>query len=264
MVCPTYNSSPYIERTLSSLLSQSCLPHEIIFSDDASRDQTVNILESWKERFLEKSIGFTIIKNQHAGPGENRNRGIMAAQGGWISFLDADDYWHSDKIKKVTDVIENNPVVNFVLHWEQYHKMDGQKVLLPHGSAYDLELPLSGQIYKNNAISTSAVTCKKEFLLEVGGFDRTLPVSQDYELWLRLSPLMKLIVIEEVLGYYTEQAESITAKPYRKRYVPLMRILFRHRRKGGLPHFLYRVARASLSRQWGRDILHWLKNEQRH
>ena len=264
VVCPTYNSALYIERTLESLFSQTVLPYEIIFTDDGSEDSTVEVLRSWETRFSGRSVKYSVLQNQHVGPGENRNRGIAAAQGSWVSFLDSDDYWQPAKIGHVYSVIEKNPRVNFVLHWEKYQKMDGEELVLKHGSVYDLNGSLGKQIYKNNSISTSAVTCKKEILESVGGFDKTLPVSQDYELWLRLSPIMKPYVIEEILGCYTEQPNSITARPYRRRYFPLMRILFRHKDKGGIPCFFYRALRASLSPQWGRDFLHWLKNEQRH
>ena len=87
-------------------------------------------------------------------------------------------------------------------------------------------------------------------LIKVGGFDKALSVGQDYELWLKLSPYLKYIVIKEVLGQYYEQETGISARPYFKRYWPLISIMVRHRKKGGLYLLFYRVMRATITKQW--------------
>ena len=54
IICPTYNSSDFISKTIESILDQTYSKFEIIFSDDGSRDDTINILERFKIRFQEK------------------------------------------------------------------------------------------------------------------------------------------------------------------------------------------------------------------
>ena len=87
-------------------------------------------------------------------------------------------------------------------------------------------------------------------LIKVGGFDGTLPVGQDYELWLKLSPYLKYYVIKEVLGQYLEQETGITARPYFNRYWSIISILVRHRKKGGTFLLFYRVIRVTITKQW--------------
>ena len=61
VVCPTYNSSAYIQRTINSLLSQIEFPQEIIFSDDGSSDDTMNILENNRTSFEKYSIVDNVV-----------------------------------------------------------------------------------------------------------------------------------------------------------------------------------------------------------
>ena len=56
VICPTYNSSTFISKTIESILDQTYCKFEIIFSDDGSTDETINILEKFKIRFQEKKI----------------------------------------------------------------------------------------------------------------------------------------------------------------------------------------------------------------
>ena len=75
-VCPTYNSSSYISRTLASLVEQVDAPDEVIFCDDGSNDKTILILKQWKQCFLERGIDVFIKLNEHKGPGAARNCGV--------------------------------------------------------------------------------------------------------------------------------------------------------------------------------------------
>lgn len=263
VVCPTFNAKDYIENTLACLLEQVCAPHEIVFADDASTDDTVSVLRAWAPRFEERGICFKILKNTHAGPGENRNRGLRVATGDWIAFLDADDSWTENKLARVSEEIAAHPEANFITHWENYVRLDGSVSPLIHGD-YDPNTPPPREIYRICKLSTSAITCRRDIIEQVGGFDPTLPVSQDYELWLRLSPFINMHVIKEVLGQYREVPGSITAKPYWKRYPPLIRILWRHRAKGGFGLFFYRAARATLSRQWLASLVKFFQKREGH
>ena len=101
IICPTYNSSKFIEKTLNCILSQKYKKFEIIFSDDGSKDNTVEILEVYKSKFKKMDIEVKIIQNTHVGPGHARNQGLKLAKYQWISFLDSDDLWHEEKLLKV-------------------------------------------------------------------------------------------------------------------------------------------------------------------
>ena len=76
IICPTFNSSVFLEKTLNSLLAQTHKKFEIIFSDDGSQDNTIEILENYRSKFNDIGININIVKNKHAGPGYARNQAL--------------------------------------------------------------------------------------------------------------------------------------------------------------------------------------------
>jgi Glycosyltransferases involved in cell wall biogenesis len=192
VVCPTYNSAGYISRTLNSLLSQQELPEEIIFSDDASQDNTIDIIEQSREQFENAGIELKVLfSHYNKGPGAARNQGIFATQKHWIAFLDADDTWKPEKIKRIKKIIRITQGLNCILHWEDYVRLNGKVTTLKHGENYEQNISIPKQIYLNNFLSTSAVVCSRSLLIKVGCFDEKLPNGQDYDLWLKMSSLRK-------------------------------------------------------------------------
>ena len=107
VVCPTYNSAHYINRTLDTLLSQQEMPEEVIFSDDGSDDNTVSIIEKNHERFKQNGIELKILCNPHKGPGAARNQGIFATELPWVAFLDADNWYRQDHISNLLEALDH-------------------------------------------------------------------------------------------------------------------------------------------------------------
>ncbi len=265
VVCPTYNSSRYIDRAIRTILSQKELPKEVIFSDDGSTDDTIDIIEKNRSEFDKLNIDLIVLKNIHKGPGFARNQGILLAAGEWVAFLDSDDEWKTDKIKSVSRVInKKNTETNCILHWENYIRKNGQNATLKHGVNYVSTQNISNQLYVKNFFSTSAIVCKKSIISKCGYFDETLPNGQDYELWLRMSPLIRLTVIAHVLGSYFEEESSITARPYYKRCISSLRIVWRHKDKGSINLLILKVLKILLSKQWYFTFVDSLMNRHRH
>ena len=93
VIMPIYNGEKYLEETLDSLLKQTYKDFEIICIDDASTDTTRDILQ----RYRRTDDRIRILKNaEHAGAAFSRNRGIRAAAGKYITFLDGDDIFEED------------------------------------------------------------------------------------------------------------------------------------------------------------------------
>lgn len=89
VIVPTYNSSKTIERTIYSILSQDFKDFEMVFIDDASTDDTVNIILNSLDG---KNVNYQLIVNKNnKGPAYSRNRGLKASKGHFIVFLDSDD-----------------------------------------------------------------------------------------------------------------------------------------------------------------------------
>jgi hypothetical protein len=87
VVIPLYNKAPYVRRTLASIAAQTRADFEVIVVDDGSTDGGAEIVESFAD------ARFRLIRQQNAGPGAARNRGLSEARGEFVAFLDADDEW---------------------------------------------------------------------------------------------------------------------------------------------------------------------------
>ena len=250
VVCPTYNSEKYIEKAIKSLLSQDVKPDEVIFSDDGSKDKTVNIIKKYQTPFEKKGIAIKIIINTHSGPGGARNSGIKQSSFSWIAFIDSDDIWYSNKISLVKNSINQNPKKNCFLHWEKLIKTNGEVIDLKHGELVSSDRPLENQLYKSNFFSTSAIVCSKSLIIDSGYFDTSLPNAQDYDLWLKMSPNIKLEILEDFLGEYIEQNNSISSRSYIFRIGSQLRLIFRHRKKGTIYLFFFKIIRLFVTKQW--------------
>src|SRR6266545_511842 len=103
VVIPTYNRAEKLRRALESLLHQSYGDFEVLVCDDGSTDGTREVVSAYAG---ELQISYLWEENW-GGPARPRNRGIAAAQGKWVCFLDADDWWHPDKLAKVHGLAES-------------------------------------------------------------------------------------------------------------------------------------------------------------
>ncbi|MDO9532851.1 MAG: glycosyltransferase [Deltaproteobacteria bacterium] len=228
VVCPTYNSADFVLDTLQTVVDQLLPPAELIVSDDGSTDDTVDKIE----RFLINSKGnfpTRILRNPHRGVAATRNAGIMAASEKWIAFLDSDDIWLPSKLLKVSEVIRKYPDVNFIYHTMNCIKHDGKARLFDHESKYQPNIPLINQLFKMNIFLTPAVTCKKELLINSGMFNSGYDVSEDYDLWIRLSPHIIINVIKDVLGYYNKRKDGLTCSNIEKTLLNDIRIKRLHK-----------------------------------
>ena len=111
IICPTYNSSNFVEETIESIVKQDEVIDEIIFSDDGSNDDTLTTIENFMSKYNE--INYRLIKNTHKGPGAARNKAIKHANYDWIDFIDSDDIWKKNKISTMKKYIDQNNYYNF-------------------------------------------------------------------------------------------------------------------------------------------------------
>lgn len=106
IVVPVYNAANYIENTIQMVCDQTYKDWELILVDDASADDSVQVIENVIGR-LKKRIRL-IKKDVNAGAAAARNTGIDASSGRYIAFLDADDVWKEDKLEKQVAFMEKS------------------------------------------------------------------------------------------------------------------------------------------------------------
>ncbi len=225
VIITTYNSASYIERTLNSVLEQKELPYEIVIVDDGSSDDTVSVINAYVDKNQDIYKNIYLFQQHNQGAGAARNKAVKEAKGEWIAFLDSDDIWMPEKIKKVKEIISEKPKYTIIAHDEYAVDEDDleYKQLCNLHDRYDDSVDLFLQLYEGNFLSTSCMVIKKDIIESAGGFDERLRSAQDYDLWIRCGLYGKLYYIPEAYGIYVTRKGNITSNTYR-RYLCEMRI----------------------------------------
>ena len=111
VIMPTWNSSRFVAESIESVLAQSYSNLELIITDDASTDNTPDILRQYAERDPRVHI---ILNKVNGGAGRSRNCSIQAARGQYIAFCDSDDRWDPKKLEKqIAFMTEKNVALSF-------------------------------------------------------------------------------------------------------------------------------------------------------
>ena len=119
VVIPTFNRAHYVADAIDSCLAQTYGNLEIIVVDDGSTDGTEDALrENYGDRIR-------LLAQDNQGPGIARNRGIAAARGEYIHFLDADDRLHHEKIRIAVDAFRRHPDIAVIYTYYQFVTSDG-------------------------------------------------------------------------------------------------------------------------------------------
>jgi glycosyltransferase involved in cell wall biosynthesis len=200
IVIPAFNAEAYISEAIQSVLAQSFSNWELIVIDDGSRDGTVQIIRKFKDQRIR------LVRQENAGAGAARNRGIEESCGSIICFLDADDRLCPDALKRLLVALKGTP--HACLAYGEPILMDASgrvfgkekgSVLARRPSGWVL-----GYILERNFILTpSGVAVRADYLTKVGDFRTDLPPSEDWELWCRLATVGEFIRLggEPVVEY---------------------------------------------------------------
>ena len=190
VVIPTYNRRPMLGRAVESTLNQTAPPCEILVVDDGSTDDTHAYLE---RHFPE----IRVIRQIHRGVSSARNRGVEAAKGAWVAFLDSDDEWRPHKLERQTESMRAHPDLR-ICHCDEIWVRRGVRVnpKFKHAKAGGL---IFSRCLPRCVISPSAVVVEKSLLIETGLFDEDLPACEDYDLWLRICSRYPVLFVQQPL-----------------------------------------------------------------
>lgn len=178
VIIPAYNRCGWIAEAVDSVLGQDYRPFELIVVDDGSTDSTPWILSSYGSRIR-------VIQQENSGVSAARNLGAANARGGFLAFLDSDDYWLPGKIAAQAEFFRNNPGFR-ICQTEEIWIRRGVRV--NPGLKHEKR---AGMIFEDSLelclISPSAVMMERSLFEEHGGFDEALSACEDYDLWLKIT-----------------------------------------------------------------------------
>ena len=204
---PYYKKKEYIKSTLNSVLQQSFKNFEIIIINDDPNEDTLFINKLKK---IDKRI--KVINNKKSiGAGLSRNKGIKFARGNFLAFLDADDLWRKDKLKRQLNFMMKNNI-NFC--FTSYKILDSNdKVIGTRISKKNLEYE---DLVKSCDIGLSTVMLKRKLLKNKLLFPN-LKTKEDYVLWLKISKeIGTLYFLKDTLTYWRKLDNSLSSDTIQK------------------------------------------------
>jgi glycosyltransferase involved in cell wall biosynthesis len=211
-----------VREAIASVLAQRGAAYELIVVDDGSTDGTLDELAPHAAEH-----GYRVIRAAHRGPAAARNRGVEAAHGEFVAFLDSDDLWMPAKLERQLAFMRPHPGLRAAQCNERWLR-NGRPVNpgLRHRKR-------SGDLFADSLctclVSPSAAIMRTDYFRALGGFDERLAACEDYDLWLRILMQDAIGLLDEPLvirrGGNPDQLSATTPALDRFRIISLMKIL---------------------------------------
>lgn len=191
------NGANFILETLENIKLQTFQEFEHIIVDDGSTDDTVKKIMMFKVENQDYKL--YLFQTGSIGRGKALNYAVSKANFNWIAIIDADDFWHSQKLEKQVKVLENNPRIDLLstktqLCFDDFDKLRFDKIdgfgQLKYFKIYDF--------LRSNHINHSSVLIRKEICL----YDENRKSQFDLELWLRLLMDKRTVAQSDLLLSY--------------------------------------------------------------
>jgi len=196
VVIPTYNRASLLERALRSVFNQTYNNLEIIVVDDASSDETSDVVKTIHDERVRY-----LRHDTNRGGSAARNTGIRAACGEYIAFLDDDDEWESVKTEEQLRILEGQNYDAVLCtsdeHGARLSKFEGKKII-------DQEDLRRGRF---TAGGTGVLMAKIDVMKETM-FDENLPRYQDWDVFIRIGQKYQIGYINEPFIRYNEGAHD--------------------------------------------------------
>jgi glycosyltransferase involved in cell wall biosynthesis len=213
VVIPTYNRADVLPRAIDSVLDQSLQDFEVLVIDDGSTDNTESVIKSYSDERIQY-----IPQDENRGANAARNRGIEESTGEYISFLDSDDVFFKDKLKRSYHTLEEMSeecAGVFTGYTLQDTRLSKSFQVTPP------DIVRSSDELVNKVLNThksrgiggfSSITMKRSAIDDIGLLDEELPSYQDLDLYIRALYNYDLIGIQEPLYTYYRHDSQISSE----------------------------------------------------
>jgi glycosyltransferase involved in cell wall biosynthesis len=211
LLVPAYNYGRFIAQTLDSLLSQTLRDLELIVIDDASRDETPDIVL----RYASDPRIRVVRHEQNQGHINSYNEGLAMARGQYVGIVSADDYClRPDALERQVALFTENPRVGMVYSAHVMHDPDGRLTRVGHGAADAVRSGFDEfrSLMWGNYILHSGALLRRDVQSALGPYDPNLPQSGDWDLWLRAAAGYDVGYIAEPLYAYRLHRSNMQSK----------------------------------------------------
>ena len=202
-----HNGERYLSESIRSIISQIYKNWELVFFDNNSNDNSSKIIKSFNDTRIKFYYSKKKLKLYNA-----RNQAITKAKGKYITFLDTDDLWNKNKLKKQVAIINRNRFIKvlysnfYVYDQKKKIKFVKHKSKLPSGN-------ISHNLIKNYRVGILTLLLKKK-IFEKYKFNTSFNIIGDFDLIMRLSLKYKIYVIQEPLATYRIHYNNFSSERY--------------------------------------------------
>ena len=188
IVTPCLNMARFIEETIQSVLAQD-YPHiEYIVMDGGSKDGTLEILEKYRGRLVYHS-------SPDSGSADALNRGFQLSRGSILAYLNADDVYLPDAISRAVSALEQNPEAAGIYGDALWISNKGEPLGRYPARPFDPE-----HLKRECLVCQPASFLRRAAYERTGGFDPALNYTYDYDFWLRLARMGRIVKVDEILA----------------------------------------------------------------
>lgn len=206
IVIPVYNKENFIGKTLESVLKQTYADFEVIIVNDGSTDNSETIIQTFKDRRIQ------FFSKENEGVAVARNFGIEKAQGDYICFLDADDYWYSNFLETMHSYSQKLPeqkVFACAIKVETENKTFPANYSIEKKSDFEV-VDFFTASQKECVLWTSSSVFHKSVFESVGNFDTNIKKGEDTELWIRIGLQYSIVFLWQILAQYVYDKSSVS------------------------------------------------------
>lgn len=227
VLMPAYNAAPYLREAVDSILGQTLTDFELLVVDDGSTDETVEILNGYRDPRLR-----VVLSPSNQGVTAALNRGLDLAAGRYIVRMDADDISLPDRLDKQVRYLDEHPEIGVC--GGSIHGFNDKREFdppVPHPQWHE---PMACTLPFGTVLLHPTVIFRSELFRDGLRYDPDYPHAEDYELWCRLARITRLAVLPAIVLRYRMHGHSVSSRFHRIQMETTQRIRIREVRAIGV------------------------------
>lgn len=203
IITPCFNSAKFIERTIKSVLNQSYKNIEYIIIDGGSNDGTVDIIKKYENKISywssepDKGMYYAI------------NKGMYLAKGEVVAYLNSDDIYYPDTLKKVISLFQARSDIDFVYGKLNFINKDDSKLYTLTYPIFNLDLFKSSNY---SMIGQPSSFWKRDLMKKVNYFDVSFTLASDFDFFIKCGMRGKFFFTPEILAAFRIHSSQLTSR----------------------------------------------------
>ena len=204
---PLYNKAPYVRKAVESVVGQTYADWELVVVDDGSTDGGGEVVQAAGDPRVR------LLRQENAGVGAARNRGVAESTAHLVCFLDADDWWEPTFLEEMAALIDRHPDAG-IYGTSYYIVKDGRRRVAPIGVDRNFR---EGEIdycrvYARTLcmpLWTGAVCMPRTVFDEAGGFPTGVKLGEDFLLWVHVALRHPVVLLGKPLSNYNQDVDAV-------------------------------------------------------